>query len=431
MASSLNRSRLALVVSLALLLGASTAPWALADAGPKIFSADVTPACVAAGSSVAFTATIRNESPTETIGSARVFAPAGFTITAIVTAPDVGTVTFDPSVIRLDHIDVAPGASVSVEYQATTAAQGAYVWHVAAKRSGDFEGPPVDDFSFRGAGSHVGVFVDTCVLRFVHQPASADAGANVTAGPFDPSGTPVTVEVLESPDGARVTTFGGPVWLELIAPDGVEGAALSPDVPTTDATSGLAAFDAADGDGFSITPAGIGYRIVALAGPGIAPATSEPFDINGTGQIVCTGPECSIEVESDNGVTVEVEAPDAEAGDVITVALNVEALECPGYEPLAGTPIVTFTVTGDSIRVITMRVPAELATRPIWRDHVCYSSELAFLDRTGALVNTGVLPSCIKEPYEPPCQLQARVNKRTGEHVIMFLAPPGSTKGRT
>lgn len=431
MAPSSNRSRLALIVSLALLLGAAMAPGALADPGPKIFSADVTPACAPAGSSVTFTATIRNESPTETIGSGRVFAPAGFAITAIVTAPDVGTVTFEPSVVRLDHIDVAPGGSVSVEYQATTAAQGAYVWHVAAKRSGDFEGPPADDFSFRGAGSHVDVFVDTCVLQFVHQPASADEGANVTAGAFEPSGTPVTVEVLEAPGEARVATFGGPVWLELLAPDGVEDAALSPAVPTTDATSGLAVFDAAEGDGFSITPGGIGYRIVAVAGPGIAPVTSELFDVTGTGQVVCTGPECSIEVESDNGVTVEVAAPDAEAGDVITVALNVEALDCPGYEPLAGTPIVTFTVTGDSIRVITMRVPAELATRPIWQDHVCYSSELPFVDRTGALVNTGVLPSCIKEPFEPPCQLPSRVNKRTGEHVIMFLAPPGSTKGRT
>lgn len=431
MAFALNRSRLALVVSLALLLGAAMAPWAMAHPDARIFSADVTPACVPAGSSVAFTATFRNESPTETIGSARVFAPAGFTITAIVTAPDVGIVTFEPSAVHLDHIDVAPGGSVSVEYVATTGAQGAYVWHLAAKRSSDFQGAPADDFSFRGAGSHVGVFADTCVLRFVHQPASADEGANVTAEAFDPAGTPVAAEVLEAPGGARVPTFGGPVSLELIAPDGVEGAALSPAVPTTDAEGGLATFDAADGDGFSITPAGIGYRIEAVAGPGIAPVTSDPFDVNGTGQVVCTGPDCSIEVESDNGVTVEVAAPDAEAGDVITVALNVEALDCPGYEPLAGTPIVTFTVTGDSIRVITMRVPAELATRPIWRDHVCYSSVLPFVDRTGELVNTGVLPSCVKAPYVPPCQLPGRVNKDTGEHVIMFLAPPGSTKGRT
>lgn len=431
MAPSSNRHRLALLVSLALLLGAATAPWALADPGPKIFSADVTPTCVPAGSSVTFTATIRNESPTETIGSGRVFAPVGFTITAIVTPPAVGTATFESSAVHLDHIDVAPGGSVSVEYQATTATQGAYVWHVAAKRSGDFQGPPADDFSFRGAGSHVDVFVDTCVLHFVHQPANADAGANVTAEASDPAGTPVAVEVLEAADGARVETFDGAVSLELIAPDGVEGAALSPAVPSTDAVGGLATFDAAQGDGFSITPAGIGYRIEAVAGPGIAPVTSEPFDVAGTGQVVCTGAECSIEVVSDNGVTVEVAAPDAEAGDVITVALNVEGLECPGYEPLAGTPIVTFTVTGASIRVIKMRVPAELATRPIWRDHVCYSSVLPFLDRTGALVNTGVLPSCVKDPFEPPCQLPSRVNKRTGEHVIMFLAPPGSTKGRT
>jgi hypothetical protein len=196
------------------------------------------------------------------------------------------------------------------------------------------------------------------------------------------------------------------------------------------AVQGLAVFDADQGDGFSITPQGLGYRIQATSVSSITTAISDPFDIVNDG-VVCSGTGCSGQASAPGG-SVEVTAPDAQPGDTITVALNVEALDCPGYTPLAGTPVVTFTVTGDSVRFVTIRVPAALATRPRTQDRVCYGSELAFLDRDGVTTNVGVLPPCAnKAPFVPPCQTLTRVDKRTGDHIISFMAPPGSTKGRT
>lgn len=417
------------ILCLGLLL-ATAAPAANAVAGQKPYSADVLPTCVPSNTSITFTTTIRNETTTATLGSAKIDAPAGFTITAIVTPPATGTVSFGPTVIRLVELAVPPGGSTSVVFQATTAGAGVYIWHVGAKRSTNPDGPH-DDLVFRGGGSHVETRVDMCVLRFATQPANAETGANVSGAALDPDGPPVAVEVLDGPDGSRVTTSSASISLELLPPPTVEGAALSPAVPTVTAASGLAAFDAAGGDGFSISPAGSGYRLGAAAGPGIVPATSDPFDVIGIG-VVCTGPGCSETVVSSNGVVVTVTAPDAQAGDVITVQLDVEALACPGYTPLAGTPIVTFTVTGNSIRVVTIRVPAALATRPLHQNRVCYSSLLSFTDRLGVVTNTGLLPSCpTKQPSVPPCQRVSRIHRPSGDHIISFIAPPGSTKGRT
>jgi hypothetical protein len=278
----------------------------------------------------------------------------------------------------------------------------------------------------------VDAFVGTCVLNlnFSVPPAAAESRANVTGDALDPAGTAVAVEVLNGPGGPRVTTSSDPVSLVLLPPSGVVGAAMTPAVPTVDAVEGLAVFDADQRDGFSIAPQGLGYRIQATSVPGITATISDPFDIVNDG-VVCTGPGCTGQASAPGG-SVQVTAPDAQPGDTITVALNVEDLSCPGYAPLAGTPIVTFTVTGDSVRFVSIRVPAVLATRPRTQDRVCYGSELSFVDRDGVTTNVGVLPPCsLKAPFVPPCQLLTVVDKRTGDHIISFMAPPGSTKGRT
>jgi hypothetical protein len=404
------------------------------------FSADVLPTCSPANASVTFTATIRNDAETLHLGSANITAPIGFAITGIVTGPAVGTASFGANVVRLRNLGLSPGGSAAVAFQATTpAAADDYSWHNPAKLgAGRIEAKPTSDFTgseqfeFDAGASEVDAFVGTCVLNlsFSVPPADAEAGASITGDPLDPAGAPVAVEVLSGPGGPRVTTSSDPVSLVLLPPPGVVGAALSPAVPTVNAVQGLAVFDADQGDGFSITPQGLGYRIQATSVSSITTAISDPFDIVNDG-VVCSGTGCSGQASAPGG-SVEVTAPDAQPGDTITVALNVEALDCPGYTPLAGTPVVTFTVSGDSVRFVTIRVPAALATRPRTQDRVCYGSELAFLDRDGVTTNVGVLPPCAnKAPFVPPCQTLTRIDKRTGDHIISFMAPPGSTKGRT
>jgi hypothetical protein len=420
----------ALVVSLAV-------PAAFADP-TESFTAEIRPTCVAASASVTFTATIRNDAAEQHLGSANLTAPDGFSISAVVAPPAEGTASFEPTILRLRGLDLEPGASVSVAFQATTPSPGTYSWHdptkpragrIQAKPTPDFAG--LDEFLLDPTGSVVDALVGVCALslRFGVSPANAEIGANVTGDAVDPAGAPVTVEVLDG-DGEVVTSSSDAISLSLLPPDGVGGAALTPAVPTVDAVAGVATFDGSQGDGFSISPQGLGYRITATAGAGIDPVTSDPFDIVNDG-VICEGTACTGQAGGDGG-SVEVTAPDAQPGDVIEVVLNVEELDCPGYEPLAGTPIVTFSVTGDSVRVIRIRIPAALATRPARLDRVCYGSDLAFVDRDGVTTNVGVLPQCpLKGPMGLPCQTRTVAEKTTGDHIVSFLAPPGSTRGRT
>jgi hypothetical protein len=419
------------------LVASLAAPAAVADPSEG-FTAEVLPTCVPASASVTFTASFRNDASEQPLGSINLTVPDGFTISAIVTPPDEGTASFDPTVLRVRGLGVEPGASVSVAFRATTPVAGEYSWHdpaklgagrIQAKPSSDFSG--AEEFLLDLSGSSVNALVGVCALslRFGVPPANAEIGATVTGDAIDPAGTPVTVEVLDG-NGDVVTSSSDQVSLSLLPPDGVESAALTPAVPAVEAVAGVATFDAGQGDGFSISPQGLGYRIAASSGAGIDPVTSDPFDVVNDG-VICEGTGCSGEAVGDGG-SVEVAAPDAQPGDMIEVVLNVEELSCAGYEPLAGTPIVTFSVTGNSIRVVQIRVPAALASRPARLDRVCYGSELAFVDRDGVTTNVGVLPQCpVKMPAIPPCQMLTRVHKPTGDHVITFVAPPGSTRGRT
>jgi hypothetical protein len=271
---------------------------------------------------------------------------------------------------------------------------------------------------------------------FLTQPNDAEVGANVTSAAADPAGSPVAVAV-EDGFGDVVTTFEGDVTLSIVAGTGTAGASLTPAVPSATAVDGAATFDAANGDGFSIGTVGVNYRVRAAAGPGIATADSslsgdDPgFDI-GDDAVLCSGSNCHGSATR-AGVTVTVTAPTSQSGDTLFLALDAEALTCAGYTSLAGTPVVTFSVTGNSHRVITIRVPAALATRPASQDRVCYSSELPFTDRDGNTnVTTGLLPDCRnRTPLSQPCQFQTEVDHDTDDHIVSFRAPAGATRGRT
>src|SRR5437867_5081339 len=87
---------------------------------PKSFAADITQCAPAGGSSFMFTVTLRNETSTQMLGSADVFAPAGFHITSA--SPDGSTV-------ELRSLNLSPGASTSATFTADTpAATGSGTW---------------------------------------------------------------------------------------------------------------------------------------------------------------------------------------------------------------------------------------------------------------------------------------------------------------
>jgi len=384
----------------------------------KPYSVDITPACVSPGTSVQFAVTLRNTTKTQMMGSANVTAPTGFTITSA---------TPDGKTVELRNLATAPGGTVTRSFTATTAATtGAAAWTIIAKQSNDYNGSPGNNLTLDAANSHLSSYVGTCVLAFVTQPTDAKVGSNITSVQADPAGTPVRVEVLNGPNGQRVTTSSDSVSLAIKAGTGTAGAALTPSTPSANAVNGVASF------AFSIGTAGLGYQITASSS-GSASAGSASFNV-ADDAVLCTGHNCNGNASKDD-VAVNVTAPLADAGDVILVALDVQELSCAGYTPLAGTPVVTFVLISNSYRLVTIRVPQLLATRPAAQDLVCYSSALSFVDRAGNTVpseGSGLLPDCkAKTPLSAPCQFPTTVDRTTGDHIVSFRAPAGATRGRT
>jgi hypothetical protein len=390
----------------------------------KPYSADITPACVKPSTSTSFTVTLRNTTKTQMMGSANVTAPAGFTVTGA-TSP----ATFIGNTVQLRNLNNAPGGTATATFTATTSGTtGTADWSIIAKQSNDYNGSPGNNLSLDTANSHLSSYVGTCVLSFLTQPKDAKVGANITSVVADPAGTPVRVEVLNG--GQRVTTSNDVVSLAITTGTGT--GPLSPASPTATAVNGVASFDAATSTGFSIGSFGLAYQVTA-SNPAMTSADSAAFSV-ADDVVLCSGHGCNGNV-SKNDVLVNVTAPLADAGDVILVALDAQELSCTGYTPLAGTPVVTFVLISNSYRVVTIRVPASLATRPASQDLVCYSSILSFVDRAGTTVpseGSGLLPDCkSKTPLTAPCQFPTTVDRATGDHIVSFRAPAGATRGRT
>jgi hypothetical protein len=388
----------------------------------KPYSADITPACVKPSTSTQFTVTLRNTTKTQMLGSANITAPPGFLITSA---------TPDGTTVELRDLNLAPGGTTTRPFTATTSGTtGTADWSIIAKQSNDYNGSPGNNLSLNTANSHLSSYVGTCVLSFLTQPKDAKVGANITSVVADPAGPPVRVEVLNGPGGQRVTTSNDVVSLAITAGTGT--GPLSPATPTATAVNGVASFDATASTGFSIGSFGLAYQVTA-SNPAMTSADSAAFGI-ADDVVLCSGHGCNANV-SKNDVLVNVTAPLADANDIILVALDAQELSCAGYTPLAGTPVVTFVLVSNSYRVVTIRIPASLATRPAAQDLVCYSSALSFVDRAGTTVpseGSGLLPDCkSKTPLSAPCQFPTAVDKTTGDHIVSFRAPAGATRGRT
>lgn len=452
MAPPRRRPLLAAGLVTATLFGAIFGSQALAASTNKAFAIDVQPPCVpAASSGVTMSATITNETAGQSLGSANVTAPsvalgAFSAISSLsVTSPDstTETATLDPTnarTIQLRNLSLGFNHSATVTFTVTTptnesTAAGSYTWTASAKQSNDYNGSPGNEVLLDASNSHLATFVGTCRAVFTVQPNTTRVNEAIKGGLFS-SGSALTVEVR---NGFNELVVNSNALLTLsIAHDPNCDVTGDPRCPATlsgtttaNATGGIATFTAP-----AIDKAELGYNLSA-AGYGILAGTSSAFDIANDG-VVCSGPGCK-RTTSKGTVDVTLAAPNAAQGNVLVLALDVETLDCAGYVPLAGTPIVTFEVDGTSYRQVTIVVPASLAIRPASQDRVCYrSDEKSFIDRSGITRlagQSGLLADCKNRldltNLTNPCQMPTTVDKLTGAHSVIFVAPFGSTRGRT
>jgi hypothetical protein len=418
------RRYVVLLAALSMVFVGLLASGATAATTTKPYSVDITPACVPLSTSTQFKVTLRNTTKTQMLGSANVFAPAGYVITGANATPD-------GSAAELRNLNLAPGGTTTAFFTASSSVAGAADWSIIAKQSNDYNGSPGNNLTLDTANSHLRSYVDTCVLVFGRGPASATTDLKVTSEPFNPTGAPVTVQVLNAPGGQVVTTSTDEISLALSA-SGATGA-LTPSTPTATAAQGVAVFDASTATNFfSVSPPHFGYQLVASSSnTGIDATTPATFDVWGVGT-KCTGKGCEATLTQD-GVTADVLTPDSALGNLLAVSFGVEpSLVCAPYVPLLPDNfVVSFMFDGAGNRQVTITVPGP-APRPVSQDRVCYdpSGSQTFTDRSGNTVEIGLLPDCKNNSPKPPCQLPSKTDK-VGNQIISFLAPPGSTRGRT
>ena len=350
MSSTRHRITLVITGALAALLLLSAPAWA----GYKPYSVvisntdNTTPATLAGGTPGTVLATYTNRTGSQQLGSSDLTVPAGLHVTGASVAPG-GTATLSGDVIQLRNLNIAPGGTATVTIHVAPGCESAsYTWATpSTKQANNFSGPPGNDLNLDPATSDLRTTVTGggCILRFLAQPASARMTQAITNSPYDASGPPVQVEVVNAA-GARVTAGSFSVTVGIGANPG--GGTLS-GTKTVSTVSGVADFST-----LSIDQPGTGYTLVATS-PGATSATSNAFSIDQVA-IVCTEDvDCSgalalkqtnqaLGGSSSVGVTaIQGSTTDVDAG-YLTLSLRVGGpLDCAGYTEM--------TASGDTIVV--------------------------------------------------------------------------------
>ncbi len=389
---------------------------ALAASSKKPYAVVIAPAAVPAGATTTFTATLTNETGTQQLGSANLTLPAGFTPLSV-GAPSVGTATLAGSTVQLRDLATPPGASTSVSVSARVpCAPVTFTWSVIAKQANNFTGDPGNDLTFDAANSSLTTtLTGSCHLgiEFTSQPADSQIATAITTATFDPSGPPVSVRVLDG-NGDPITSSTAPITLAIGTNPG--GGSLS-GTTLVNAVGGAASFP-----GISIDEPGLNYTVTAsTTATAIAPTVSGPFDVANVGK-KCAAAACSSGTVTEGATSASELASAGSDGDLLSLFVAVEPLDCPGYTETSA--VVTFDVTGTRTKSVTITVPK--TGLQVSKMRVCFSSPTAFVDRSGATVNLGLLPDCAVSVA--PCVTSVKVVQSSIRTI--FETPAGDPKGR-
>jgi hypothetical protein len=189
----------ALATGLALVAVAICAAAAAAATTTKDFSATITPSSVPAGRLVDMTATIRNLTAQQRLGSANVTPPPGFAALSVtsLSRPQPATATIVGGVVQLRELSLSPQDSVTVALKVMTPCSvGVWPdWTVVAKQANDFSGSPGNSLTLDpGASSLSATTIGACT------PCPEDQGCSASLD--GPTGSQSTV--TSDPDATKV-----------------------------------------------------------------------------------------------------------------------------------------------------------------------------------------------------------------------------------
>ena len=161
------------------------------------------------GSLVSLELRITNEAASnQSLGSARINAPAELPISGTVSSSLPGTIgAVTANRIELQNLGLSPGAPpVVVTFSVTTPCSGGpFTWNVPAKQSNQFLGTG-NDFSLIKAAGLVSDIQECFHVEFVNEPDTTVVGATITDDLYS-RGDPLEVGVFDQ-NNARVSDCG-------------------------------------------------------------------------------------------------------------------------------------------------------------------------------------------------------------------------------
>lgn len=225
-----------------------------------------------------------------------------------------------------------------------------------------------------------------CSLRFIVEPANVVVGQHITGTAYDPSGAPVTVEVLND-DGRVLTTLSVLVTLTLDANPG--GATLG-GTTTVGTVDGIARFT-----DLTLDKPGNGYTLTASS-PSLPSTTSSGFDANSTATTCAPNVSCHTEL-STPASNFEVTAnPEPNAG-TLSSSVNVgRVLACQGYNEQDPNwfEFVMSSANRSKTIVYTIKMPTLTGTptTTVNDTEACFGAPSVFTTKSGMPAAAGTLP---------------------------------------
>ena len=393
---------------------------------------------------------LTNNASPQSLGSANLTVPAGYTLND--GAASQGTATVSGGSLLLRNLNLATGASLVVAIGITTPclADGTpQTWGLRVKQANDFSGPPGNDF-VRASGTAAPATAisgtSLCQLRFANQPNTTQTNATITDG-FGSSGNAIRVEIF---DPATDLVVNSSADVTLATQFNSSGGTLTGGGPVS-AVAGVATFSA-----MSLNRPGPYTLRASSAAASNTPDTNQ-FMVSDT-LATCSGTGCSFTVNQDaNTYTLTPKKGISGATFVRTLNLPGLRISCdfaPYNYPDARQPNAVWYGYSDGstnslkTNVISIDKTVVQATpnngTSFYR--VCYSSPVPFTDRNGnpapqdpwpdgpsvyfgTTWYTGLLPDCAKKNPVAPCVV-SWTGDNAGDRIGTFLTPPGDPSYR-
>jgi hypothetical protein len=413
----MRRPLLAAVAAAALVLIAS--PVAQAHGGTRAFSLVVAPSSVPAGAQASLTATLKNLSSYDKLGSADIVVPSGLTGVSVADPPGYATATLSGGVIEVRDAKLAPGRSLTIAISATApCSSGTLAWSATAY-----------SLTLEAGASHLTTSVTgACALRFVtgHAPSDARVGQTITASPYDPGGPIVQVEVIDA-GGSRVTSSNAAITVAR-GPSARSGTLSG--TTTATASAGVASFG-----NLSIGAPGT-YSLTASSA-WLTSATSSSFRVDQVAVPCLEDVTCTASIANDQ-TSFDVTAPANAAPDAGFLAISNAigpSFDCTGYTELTATP--TTIVGPDRTKTVTATIDRHALSaqhRSASSVQMCFGAPYPFTPRPGASLHSldtngdgtadfyyALLPDC----GAAPCVAKRKQNEDC-DAIIVVKAPGGS-----